>query len=816
MQTIASTLVLAASRCFEPEGRPLLVVTVHVALVARGAQLVAVNSARVLRRWQGDTGAFKPRGELLVVREELRWPRSLMVGPVTKSRPDGEAFFSALVTTDGNRQSLSGTYDERWLRTRFPAPPDDEHPEIHMTAPHDQRLAEGYWKGDEPFSLKGFSAEHPLWEGKLPGIVGRVFVRLKGNPALHDLRPHLDTLTFFPDERSVLLTYRAVMRIQEDDGFDVDLVCAALEHAGRPKPLAHYEQAIANRLGDKGHLYALRDSDLLPEDLPREPLVDPSDGPSIRRQAMSRRAKEELASLRQQVADALPSADSDLDPKIVAFGAAQLAALDAKIAEVQATEEEKLDLDPDKLPELVASIDEKVSALHAEMEKQKALAEQQLEESKARARVELAKHGHDLDAMLARAANQQGGPPKLRIEEQVQQLRDQLELGRNAGVSFPDVEAKLADANLVDKMRKAEGEMLGMYRKWAHHLPTANIEEERSQALRREVEAALAEGGSLVARDLTGADLSGLDLSGRDFTDALLETANLEGTHLERATLRGAVLTRARLNGAKLGKAILERANLGGADLRDADLSRADLREAVLGKAIVRGADFSDARLDGADLWEAALGGAKLDRATFGGARFVEADLSGMQAEGADLSKSTFIGTNLSGANLRGAKLTEAVFVSCRAEKADLRNVDAERIVITYECHFEEVDLRGAQLPQAGLMRACFDRADFSGALLDGANFDESSARDAKFYRAVAKETRWRRADLTRADLTACNLMQATLDHTLVASAKFLGANLYGADLLRLVGDDATSFAEALLDRAKLVKPEGGLMELSR
>src|SRR5690606_2199008 len=102
-------------------------------------------------------------------------------------------------------------------------------------------------------------------------------------------------------------------------------------------------------------------------------------------------------------------------------------------------------------------------------------------------------------------------------EAELESLRQQLELSRNAGVPLPAVEAKLRDPDLLDKLRQTQRLLEDAYRKMAHHQPAAaRLEGEADRALRASIESAISSKASLAKRDLAGADLSGLDLSGMD------------------------------------------------------------------------------------------------------------------------------------------------------------------------------------------------------------------------------------------------------------------------------------------------------------
>ncbi len=101
-----------------------------------------------------------------------------------------------------------------------------------------------------------------------------------------------------------------------------------------------------------------------------------------------------------------------------------------------------------------------------------------------------------------------------------------------------------------------------------------------------------------------------------------------------------------------------------------------------------------------------------------------EFDFTGMDFRGAHLDKSSFGGTVFRDADLREARLTKAHFVGTTFCGANLGRTFSSGAV------FKSVDLSWADLRKAQLFNSIFAEGtnltwtDFSGALLDGANFN--------------------------------------------------------------------------------------------
>lgn len=117
------------------------------------------------------------------------------------------AGFGALCRHWQPRIGFAGTYDEAWLATKAPLPPDDFDPRFHVTAPEDQ------WsplplRGDEPIEVRGATPEG-VWRFRLPRLAPAFSAWIAGRRTEH--RTHLDTVLIDADGRRVELTYRAAI-----------------------------------------------------------------------------------------------------------------------------------------------------------------------------------------------------------------------------------------------------------------------------------------------------------------------------------------------------------------------------------------------------------------------------------------------------------------------------------------------------------------------------------------------------------------------------------------------------------------------------
>ncbi|WP_437723515.1 DUF2169 domain-containing protein [Sorangium sp. So ce861] len=714
-------------------------------------------------------------------------PGALLRSPGDRPPPAGLGPYDV---TWPQRAQKAGTYDAAWLEERFPGFARDMDWGYFNAAPEDQQI-EGYFAGDERFSIQHMHPTRPLLESRLPGVRARCFITRKTEQgeSFVDIPTRLDTVWLFPgDERGVVI-FRGVAKVQEDDAADVLHLVAGFEAMGAPKPVEHYRTVLAQRLDKaKGILYSLRDRDLLPPPgpddapVPEDTWNDTADliaTADLVRKNMRRRGERILEEIRQQCVA------MGLDP-------------DKHLPAALPAEEQVPALD--ELPEYIEEVTRRVEA---EQEKAKA-ARAKAEDATRKA---LADHGIDYDKVLAEAKERGGGgPPGFSADRELERLRMFAELSRNTGVPIGNVEEQLADPQIEQKLRRMEETMLRSYRQLTHHFPAARpIAAEASALVREEVKRAREAGESLARTDLTGADLSHLDLSGLVFTESLLERVDLTGADLTGADLRDATLARARLDGANFGRAGLAGANLALARARGASFAGADLTGAVLHQADLEGANLRGARLARVDLSEASLKDADLGEISAPETNFMNNDFSGVKLDGADLSKCTLLHVNVQGADLSRAKLEAATFLGAHGDRAVLRGADLRNLRAVMECSFDGADMSDARLAGANLRGSRLRGADLSRADLAGADLSECDLSGAKLQRAQAPSSMFAKAKLTGAEMTAMNLMESVLQKAHLTGADLRGANLFRADLARVRADRTTDFTGAHMKRVRFV-----------
>jgi uncharacterized protein YjbI with pentapeptide repeats len=718
-------------------------------------------------------------------------PRRLIGSRGDRPTPVG---FAPLDLRWPERYSRVGTYDRAWREHQYPGLPLDFDFAFYNTAPLDQRL-DGHFQGDETFTLEGMHPTLASIEGRLPSFVPRAFVDLRGGE-FREVPMRMDTLQLYPDALTMVVIYRGVTPIVEDDASDVLHLVAACDAPGALRPIDHYRAVLAERLDMKRAAEAsLRQGDLMPPGPAARVRFDEIGDPDLRAQPEQlraqnahRRASRELEAQRRQ----LTARGEDPDKYLPRA------------------------LPPLRVPTVTSA--EEHDAWRAEIRAQaartRAGATAARERAEAGARRACEATGSDYDAIMTENKRRAAGPPKLSAWAELGKLRSLVADARRAGRPDPEAEARLADPGLAAKLRRAEEAQRDLYRKHAHEgeaaLPADGALAERA---RIELPAGAQGGVCFEERDLTGVDLHGLDLRGVDLRQAFLEGADLSGCDLRGANLTRAVLARARLDGADLTGAQLAGANLGKASLVGVKLEgSADLTGAVLVGADLTRASLRAARLDRVDLSEARFEDTDFSGVVGEGVTFTRVDLRGLRLAGASLRKGSFLEVDARGVDFSGTDLTGATFQGAKASRAIFRGATLHKLRAVRGSVFDGADFLGAKLARANLRFMSLVGCDFSGADLDHADLSGCDLQEANLHRAVACGARFVQADLRRANLTAANLMHALMGSANLRGANLTSANLFRVDLCRAEVDRGTITKDANLTQIRFVparKPDG-------
>ncbi len=716
-------------------------------------------------------------------------PRKLINSPGDRPDPEG---FGAFEYSWPQRFEKAGTYDQKWLETRYPGYAADMDPTLFNAAPEDQHI-DDWFDGTETFVVENMHPDRPRIEGQLSDVLTRAFVTQRGEDGEErfiDVPMRLDTVRLIPHRLVGILVFRGVIEVEEDDADDILHLVAACEAPGKPRTAEHYQAALELRLDkEKGALAALKNDDLMPEEMegwaPRPAKTDVQQWVAMdgylaanNRRGFERKFAEAKAHIVEQ----------GLDPA------------DFNMTELPPNEPVPDADDIDGIIETVETQQSRAKELGEELAKREA-------EMKENARAQFAAQGLDYDDAVAQAQKDGAGPPKFNAEKQVEWMRSLLATAREGDVPMVELEQQLEDPDFLPKLQLMQAQAETLYRHSAHmQHPFEPIGRDASDLFRAEIEVAHHNDIELEARDFSGADLSKLNLEGISLSGAFLESVDLTDTNLKGANLQGAVLAHATLRNTNLEGADLSGANLGGAHIDGANLTGCRMVETVLSKAELSHVSFSGVHLEKAQLHEIKFG----DGVDFGGViahelLLFELDLRPVRMAGADLSRSALYEVDARGVCFDEAVMIKTSLIACKLDDAQFRKCQLDTAQFVYETSLERADFSGASLPNALLLGANAREARFDNAQMDNVNLMKADLTGASLYQARARQALAIRTNFTGANLTSVDLLGAIMQKAKLNGANLLGANLFGVDLARVRADGDTNLRDANLERSRQI-----------
>jgi len=729
----------------------------------------------------------------------------------------------------------AGTYDQKWLENLFPGLPEDIDWTIFNAAPEDQHI-EAFFKGDEPFEIKGMHPEKPRIQANLPGFKSRCFINQKTGDGeeFKEIKTSLDTVWLFPHAEKGIGVWRGVAEIQSDDAEDILHMLVAYERIDdTPRSFEHYREALLKRLDEeKGALFMLDEKDLIPTG-EKSGLAALLEDAGKEEGALSKNMKKKVEKEKERAEKKKQEATKQMEELCEKHG------LDIETVmppppppPPEVPEIDPNNLNPDEIMRLM-----KEAEADAVARKEKAMADAAAKKEQVEKRVkELCdQQGLDPDKVMAKLRVQKLKRPVLSADDTIEKLKNTKEavekkvseacaiLGIDydtavaqakehpGGGGFPMIEAvakmeKLDpdDPKMLEKLQLAEEQTKQVYRKTAHRLPEPEpLSAEEAERLKHEFLTAHAQGQSFEGKDFAGVDLSGMDLQNADLRGIYLEGANLSGADLTGADLSAAVLAWADLSGARFNSAKMRETCLGAANLTNAVVRDADLSEGVLSKSKLTDTDFSGAILDKVELMEAIFDNTNLSNTMLTNAIFFETDLSGADFSGADLTGSDFIKPKLNGVNFTAVKAESVNFIEASCEKAVFKNADLTNARFPQNANFKGADFSGAVLDNANLMDADLTDSSFIKASLNNANLMKADFTNADLTGITARKASFMKADLSDAKMVGANLMEANLKGSRLVRTDLRMANLYGAEVMRAVIGE-TDFRNANLKMTKI------------
>ncbi len=163
-----------------------------------------------------------------LIRSQGEMPQPICFGPVPAS-------WAA-------RRAKLGTYDEVWLRERWPYFPRNFDWSYFNVASAEQQIA--YPRGDEEFHLGGVHPQMQVVSGRLPGLVPRAFAQLGGEQhyRFREITLHLDTVLFDADAMQMSLVFRGLMDVSDELAPEVERLFVTADDLRAPMSIEAAQQ----------------------------------------------------------------------------------------------------------------------------------------------------------------------------------------------------------------------------------------------------------------------------------------------------------------------------------------------------------------------------------------------------------------------------------------------------------------------------------------------------------------------------------------------------------------------------------------------
>lgn len=551
-------------------------------------------------------------------------PNIVSTGRPARLQPDSvePAGFGPIPAMWPQRLQKFGTFNDRYVKERWPGNPEDMDWGFFNTAPENQQI-EGYLRGDEDLFAENLHPTIAQYRSRLPGLRVRCFIneRVRAHNELREILMHLDTVWIDMDEETLVLVWRGNTEVRTKKLIECEHFFVATETLTQP-PVDR--EQIMWLLGEALARQEEEEEELEPEEEPEEEKAEEPE------QEDSEEETESESMTAADAADSSGQTDSEVS------------------GEAEPDPPEDIPLTMDRVKLMIAQ-----------------------RESFA---------GCDLSGLYLAGLDFSGFDMQEAILEGAVLVRANLSQANLAGAVLAG--ANLREARCINTVF-SEADLTEA---WITEADLSNADMTGADLTKARLRLAIMGGVNAAAAtfceaDLSDAKLDGSDLTAADFCDARLHRTDFKRANLTDATFENAWGRHVRATGAVLRKvrgaealmseadfrecvadesvwefAQLYAANFSYALLNGAEFSGAYLGRAVFDAAELREARFHEARLRGAHMHRCNLLDASMDQADL-----TEAILSESNLFGATLKDSVLDRTNLAGANLRRIKSKEEI-----------------------------------------------------------------------------------------------------------------------------------------------------------
>jgi len=774
-------------------------------------------------------------GEKVVPLPNIEHPDKLLTSE--SQRPDPESF-SPIDISWQQRTKKMGTYDEKWIKEKAPAYPDDMDWTHFNTAPQNQWI-DNYFSGGEDYELVNMHPEKPSIKGQLPDYRVRCFLEKVNSDSdeLLEIKMRIDTVYFIPEVDIGILVYRGTQKIEKDDATDIENLLLAYEsNQETSRSEQHYYQALKNRLDpDKKIAFMMSTTDLIPASVQCgfARLIANTDSPAQamrenleqKKIEMMDEVKQELEEKKKELANALEGAGVDSKQYMDQLNANNNSEIDADLQKcldiankiIPGSQEKGFDVNQPidlSLVDLSKMDDLKKQMLQMADNQQKevklVIKEQIDILNKTDGNIELIEK---LEKSLV-AIDLPPVLPRDHIDEAIQQTKDNFtELKKMQGLlikngSNADNLSKIINDFDIDgfekKMREKQQDVRKTYCMSAHMIDEGIPPHHENMSQTQEIfEARLHAKENLSYGDYAGLKMSGFDLSGKDLSWSCMEGVDLSNADLSNANLEGAVMVNANLTGTNFSESNLKSANLGNSNLQNATFMRCDMSDATLSKSDLSNTVITDCNLSGVNLLEAHGEKTDFSRSNLSKIYCIEQEFKNCNFSGTDLSGNSFVDCSLNGSDFSNSKLIETNFVNCDIESAKFNDANLTNVRFVGGINLKNTSYVNACLDKANFRDADVSNSDFTNTSINMTDFGKANLQKTVFNKAVGLRPQFIEADLGLANLSNAGFFEGTMLKARLTSADLSKSNFYSVEFMSAtVGE--TDFSDSILEMTKL------------
>lgn len=582
----------------------------------------------------------------------------LIASPADRVAPAG---FGPLGRMWKQRMEKVGTYDEKWLKEKWPFFPDDFDWGYFNSAPPDMQV-DGYLHGDEALFLKNMHPANRRYAAQLPCERARCFLHRSDNttgPEFTEVHLNLDTLWLDMETEKLVLVWRGCEKVATEGLEEFDACLIARE------PLSENNSA--------DDYFNLLQACIRAES-------------EEKRQSLDERIKVYDAGWEKDFEATFEKMEADfksLEKEVAAQEASAKAILVDLRLDPEFLNMQKNGTSPMNIKEILARSERHLQSLR------------------------------EAEPGIADAL-----PPPMTPEE-MDEIESAFQIEPLPEAEpFPEPLTREDVEQMVRRQESLMDQDLG-------GLDLSSINLENMDCRNTRFESALLVNANLSGADLSAANFHGCDLSGTDLSHARLANADLSeailaGAKLDNADLGNADFSEALLEKASLIKVSGFRAIFVGCNLKGAAGREGIFEEADLEAAFLEGADFSRAVFKEASVEKARGIGINMAYADLTGLHAGDGpDFQNGNFRGSKADESIWEGANLDGCDFSEASLNMADFTSASLKNAVFSRADLKM------SKFINADLSGTVMHFVNLFKGSFEKATLQSTDLRGSNLYE-------------------------------------------------------------------------------------------